>query len=289
LLSPIHTLAAAAEKISVISWEFAVPERAKRFDELRPLASAIERTIARLQRSFEQQKRFTSDAAHELKTDLAIVKSSLQLLSMKMRTPEEYARGLSLGLDDFTRLENTVQKMLTLARLEQPVEAKGQTCRLNDVLEDAICQSSPFAAIRQINVITRDNAPVAVPLDRRDAELLCSNILLNALQHSPAGAVVEVSLCAEGPLVRLVMRDHGDGVNDEDRRYLFEPFYRGDPSRSRKSGGSGLGLSICKAICDRVGGSIEIGNHPDGGAVVSVTLPRSEATRTAELSASFKA
>jgi signal transduction histidine kinase len=71
----------------------------------------------------------------------------------------------------------------------------------------------------------------------------------------------------------LTIRDHGEGIAEEDRLHLFEPFYRGDPSRSRKSGGTGLGLSICKAICDRAGGSIEIGNHRAGGAIVTVTLP----------------
>jgi signal transduction histidine kinase len=289
LLAPIHALAAEAEKVSVMRWEFDTPQSARRIEELRPLALAIEKTVARLQRSFEQQKRFTSDAAHELKTDLAIVKSSLQLLSMKRRTADEYARGLLLGLDDFTRLEQTVQKMLILARLEQPVEAKGQECQLDNVLEDTIQQSVPFAEIRQIRIVIHDNAPVSVPLDRGDAQLLCSNILLNALQHSSDNSIVEISLCAGGPLARLTVHDHGEGVKEEDIRHLFEPFYRSDLSRSRKSGGTGLGLSICKAICNRIGGSIEIANHPDGGAIVSVSLPQTVVTPATELSASLKA
>jgi signal transduction histidine kinase len=71
----------------------------------------------------------------------------------------------------------------------------------------------------------------------------------------------------------LTVRDHGEGINEEERRLLFLPFYRGDQSRSRKSGGTGLGLSICKAICDRVAGSIDIANHPEGGALVRIILP----------------
>src|SRR5450631_2809853 len=121
-LAPVHELAQEAERISSSDWQFTAPVSAKQTVELRPLAAAIEAALARLQRSFEQQRRFTNDADHELKTDLAIVKSSLQLLSMRERTVEEYSQGLALSLDDFTRLENTVQKMLTLARLEQPAE-----------------------------------------------------------------------------------------------------------------------------------------------------------------------
>ncbi|WP_084080125.1 sensor histidine kinase [Edaphobacter aggregans] len=287
-LSPIHALAAEAEKITAKVWQFVPPAGATTFVELRPLALAIEKTIARLQRSFEQQKRFTSDAAHELKTDLAIVKSSLQLLSMKRRTPDEYARGLELALDDFTRLENTVQKMLTLARLEQ-AQSKGQSCRFDEALLDAVHQSAPFAALRHINVGVSPLTPATVELDRRDASLLCSNIVLNALQHSPERGTVEVKMTVDHEQIHLSVRDLGEGIRSEDQQFLFEPFYRGDPSRSRKSGGTGLGLSICKAICDHVAGSISIANHPDGGAIVSVLLPVLTAPSTHEVSASFKA
>ncbi|HEY2038933.1 MAG TPA: HAMP domain-containing sensor histidine kinase, partial [Edaphobacter sp.] len=270
LLSPIHALANAASGITPTRWRFEPPPNASRFVELRPLTSAIEKTIGRLQRSFEQQRRFTSDAAHELKTDLAIVKSSLQLLSMRTRTVTEYEDGLAVGLDDLTRLERTVQKMLTLARLEQPESSGNQTCRIDEVLRSAVQQSIPLADLRSNNIAISRLSAATVPLDRGDAMLLCSNILLNALQHSPEHGTVEVTSALQEQQVQLFIRDHGEGINEEDLSLLFEPFYRGDPSRSRKSGGTGLGLSICKAICDRVGGSISIANHADGGAVVTV-------------------
>lgn len=272
-LQPIHDLAREAEQISSANWHFIAPASARKTQELRPLSAALESAMARLQGSFEQQRRFTSDAAHELKTDISIVKSSLQLLLMRKRTAEEYHQGLSLGLDDFTRLETTVQKMLTLARLEQPIEGQAHPCSFRDVLEEAIHQSRPFAEMRSIQIVVALETRPIVPIDARDALLLCSNILLNALQHSPAAATVDLKLVLHRERARLAVRDHGDGIKDEDLPFLFEPFYRGDPSRSRQSGGTGLGLSICKAICDRVGGSIEIANHPAGGAVVTVALP----------------
>jgi two-component system OmpR family sensor kinase len=282
-LSPVHELAREAERISSSDWRFNAPDSAKRTIELKPLAAALEAALARLQRSFEQQKRFTSDAAHELKTDVAIVKSSLQLLSMRERTLEEYEQGMTLILNDFNRLEMTVQKMLTLARLEQPSENYGSEvsphwCSLRDAIEDAVHQSKPFAELKSVVVRVEFAGSAQVRLDSRDALLLCSNILLNALQHSPEGASVEVAATVDKATVRFTVRDHGDGISDEDSAYLFEPFYRGDPSRSRKSGGTGLGLSICKAICDRAGGSIEITNAAGGGAVVTVKLPAETVT-----------
>lgn len=283
LLSPIHALANAASEISSTQWRFDPPSSARRFVELRPLTSALEKTIGRLHQAFEQQKRFTSDAAHELKTDLAIVKSSLQLLSMKTRTVTEYEDGLAIGLDDVTRLERTVQKMLTLARLEQQESCGNLICRIDEVLRDAVQQSIPLAALHA-NHVAVSSLPVAtVPLRRGDAMLLCSNIILNALQHSPEQGTIEVLSTVMEEQAQLSIRDHGEGFKETDGPFLFEPFYRGDPSRSRKTGGTGLGLSICKAICERVGGSISIANHPEGGAVVTVTLPTVQVRETASV------
>lgn len=291
-LSPVHELAREAERISSSDWEFHPPVSAQRTVELRPLAAALEAALARVQRSFAQQRRFTSDAAHELKTDLAIVKSSLQLLSMRKRTPEEYGQGLVLSLEDFTRLESTVEKMLTLARLEQPPErpdsSSAPQCRsLREAIEEAVHQSKPFAQLRSIEVVLEISEDARIPVDSRDAYLLCSNILLNALQHSPDGATVTVAMQPTGAAIRLTVQDEGEGISEEDHIHIFEPFYRGDPSRSRNSGGTGLGLSICKAICERAGGSIEIANSPAGGALVSVMLPAEIKTSSSTHSASL--
>lgn len=276
LLSPIRSLAHAAEEITSAHWRFNPPPDASKFTELRPLKAAIESTIAKLQRSFEQQKRFTRDAAHELKTDLAIVKSSLQLLSMKRRSVDEYQRGLLIGLDDLTRLERTVHKMLTLARAEQQETSRDRVCRIDEALLVAVKQAMPLADLRSVGISVFSIEKAVVPLDSGDALLLCSNILSNALQHSPEQAVVEVSSDIRDEQLHLSVRDRGEGVNEADAPFLFEPFYRGDPSRSRKTGGTGLGLSICKAICERVGGTIKIANHAEGGALVTVTLPMTQ-------------
>lgn len=273
-LRPIHELAQEAERVDAEHWSFDAPANSKRFYELRPLASAIEMTIARLHRSFEQQQRLTSDAAHELKTDLAIVKSSAQLLTMKRRSVDEYEQGLALTLDDIGRLESTVQKMLTLARLEQSPKGELHVCDFAAVMDDAIAQSQPYAEIKGIALMSLGlERGKDIALNAEDAFLLCSNILVNAIQHSPATGQVEVSLHSETGHVELLVQDQGPGIAKEDLPFVFDPFYRGDASRSRKSGGTGLGLSICKAICDRVGGTISITNRAEGGAEVVVSLP----------------
>jgi signal transduction histidine kinase len=139
-------------------------------------------------------------------------------------------------------------------------------------MQDAVRQSSPFAELKKVRIVC-ELAAATAPLDSRDAMLLCSNVLLNALQHSREGGCVEVSSAALDGNATVTVRDYGEGIREDEREMVFLPFYRGDPSRARKSGGTGLGLSICRAICDRVGGSIEIANHAGGGALVRIVLP----------------
>lgn len=283
-LAPLHQLAREAEKISARNWLFSAPSAAEETEELAPLAHAIEAALSRLQFSFEQQRRFTSDAAHELKTEVAIAKSSLQLLTMRSRTVEEYRRGLELCLDDCTRLERTVQEMLTLARVEQePTRgtAQPQACSVLDCLETGLRQTATFAELRRVRVESHTTGGAWVKMDERDCILLCSNLLLNALEHSPADSVIRVLLANDSERATLVIEDEGEGIAAGDLPYIFEPFYRGDPSRNRKSGGTGLGLAICKAICERAGGAVVVRNREGKGAEAVVTLPVQGAEETA--------
>jgi signal transduction histidine kinase len=166
--------------------------------------------------------------------------------------------------------------------------AVNRSCSLRDAVEDSVNQINSFAQLKAVDVQIESTAEVRVPIDSRDAFLLCSNILLNAVQHSPDGSTVRITLTVNEQTVQLTVKDRGEGISVEDRLHLFEPFYRGDPSRSRKSGGTGLGLSICRAICERAGGTIEITNGTSGGALVTVTLPAEVLEDTSGLSASLK-
>ena len=122
-LDPLRQLASLASNVSVDAWEFSPPASARNTRELAPLTHAIQSVLQRLERSFTQQRTFVSDAAHELKTAVAVVKSSLQLLGLRPRTAAEYQAGLERCLADSDRLEDLVSKMLTLARLEAGSEA----------------------------------------------------------------------------------------------------------------------------------------------------------------------
>jgi signal transduction histidine kinase len=276
-LAPLRELATEAGRVSAQQWNFTPPESARNTRELSPLAHAIEAALVRLHQTFEQQKRFTSDAAHELKTDVAIVKSSIQLLAMRPRSVEEYQQGLELCLSDCTRLENIVQEMLTLAGSQYATGQGDMTTRdVSDLAlyaREALDKFTSLAELLKVHPTLAISGPTLVALDAKDCNLLCSNLLHNAIQHSPLGSEVHIELLGQGASLTMLVEDFGEGIASDVLPHVFEPFFRGDVSRDRKSGGTGLGLAICKAICEKAGGSIQIASTPGAGTRVTVDLP----------------
>jgi signal transduction histidine kinase len=276
-MAPLRELAAEAGSVSVNAWQFNPPEKARATKELVPLVEALETTLQRLERSFLQQRHFISDAAHELKTAVAVVKSSLQLLGMKQRSAAEYQAGLERCESDCNRMEEIVAKMLTLARAENNAETNphqiATTTNISDTLRQVAEQFQSMAELRGVAIVLSTPEDIFVPLAGEECTLVLSNLLLNALQHSRRNTTIIASALRKESMVEVRVKDQGDGIDSAALPHVFERFYRGDPSRNRNTGGTGLGLSICKAIVDGVGGEIHIDSLPDIGTAVMVTLP----------------
>ncbi len=274
-LAPLRELAAAAAAVSVDSWEFEPSERAREIKELAPLTGALERSLHGLKRSFVQQHQFVSDAAHELKTAVAVAKSSIQLLTMRHRTTMEYETGLDRCQMDCERMEEIVAKMLTLARVESQDESKTlkYATDLTESVRLTVEQLTTVAQVSRLRISISGDKATAVNVAAEQLRLLCSNLILNALQHSPEGSEVRAMVRADRHSAQLRIEDDGSGIEPEVLPYVFDRFYRSDPSRSRKTGGTGLGLAICKAIVSRAGGTIDITSELGRGTIVTVHLP----------------
>jgi len=207
-----------------------------------------------------------------------VVKSTLQLMLQRPRASDEYQSGIAVALDDLARLENLVQRMMRLALAEQwlegtrsihtgPVEL-GATC------EGAIARIDGLAAARQLTIEFQQDARAQVFADPEDLELVWVNLLENAVHYSPAEGTVRLSIrkTSEQEVV-VSVEDEGPGIPEQDRERVFERFHRSDPSRTRNTGGFGLGLAIAKALVSAYKGSIRADAGAAGGAVISVTLP----------------
>jgi signal transduction histidine kinase len=276
-LTPLTDLAFKARSISVRNWQFEPSEQAKSTVELQPLIAAIETVLADLRWAFTRQREFMGDAAHELKTSLAIPKSTLQSLLNKPRQAEEYRRGLALMSQDCERLEALLNRMLRLARVEQwaadGIHRELDLIDLASTCELAIARMAEFAAARQIRITFSLSESVLMHADPGDLELVWMNLLENAVQYSPPGSSVTVLLKAEEVTTTISVSDRGCGIPDSDLPQIFNRFYRADRSRSRESGGFGLGLAMAKSIVEAYKGSIHAVSKVGHGTTISVQLP----------------
>ncbi len=271
-LAPLEELSRAAAGMTPKHPRFNAPKSAHATAELAVLAAALESSTRRLDEAFIQQRVFVNDAAHELKTAVTIIKSSLQLLSSRPRSTREYARGLESCMADCARMEELVQRMLQLARFEREPARGSVECDVAEVARDVATQMERLAEIREVAIAVQAPSSAPTRLESDACASLLANLLLNAVQHTPAGGSVTATILL-GTDVTVEVRDTGRGIAPEDLPHLFERFWRGDNSRARTTGGAGLGLSICKAIVDSCGGEIAVNSRLGEGTSVTVRLP----------------
>jgi signal transduction histidine kinase len=272
-LRPLSALANAAASLSAPDLRFDPPPSALRIVELRPLAEVLTRVVERLREAFAKEHQFVGDAAHELKTAVAVVRSSVQVLMLKRRTVGEYEAGLDRVLEDTQRLEVLIAQMLQLVRLEGSSHAVLSRMDLADVVVTVADRLSPIAMEHDVEISVQALPESFVRLQPEAADILVSNLLHNAIQHSRPTTRVSISVArTESGAIRLRIADHGEGIGAEALPHIFDRFYREDRSRSRETGGTGLGLAICKSIVDAAGGTIHVESEKNIGTEVRVTF-----------------
>jgi signal transduction histidine kinase len=279
-LLPLQELAERAALVSTQNWELRLPEEVQQVKELRPLTESMRTMLDRLRHSYDQQREFLGNSAHELKTPVAVLKSTLQSLLQRPRTLGEYRAGIEHSLEDLERLDQLLQWILRLARAEQ--WARGALRRDLEVIditatcEDAIERIRGLADSRNTTIQLSKNGPMPFRADPDDLQLIWINLLENAVRYSPQGGSVEVAVSwGNTGGAQIIFEDHGAGIDPAHLPHIFERFYRGDPSRNRATGGFGLGLAIVKALVEAYGGMIMADSTPGKGTRMTVVLPAS--------------
>jgi signal transduction histidine kinase len=276
-LRPLSELAEGAAAVSPSNWRLNPSPEATETMELEPLTHAMTSMLAGLHQAFTQQREFLANAAHELKTPVAILKSTLQSLVQKPRSSEEYRKGLDEALDDLARLEKLLHSMLRLARAEQWASGSlrrdlhavdiGATCQLALERVQAVAQQ------RRVGLDFTASEAIELAADPDDLELVWSNLLENAIRFSPEGETVRMTMQRNNGNGVVEVADKGPGIPAAELPHIFDRFYRADSSRSRNSGGYGLGLAISKALIEAYGGTIQPYSNPGGGTRMVVSVP----------------
>jgi signal transduction histidine kinase len=264
LLRPLRPLGDGVARLTAGELDVVLPNPTR--DEFGVLTGAFNRMAARVAEMIRARDRLLQDVSHELRSPLTRLKVALELLPAT--TGGEHPRRMAA---DVAEMEAMITELLELERLR---DGRGLDLAPEDLLAIVEEAAAGFRD-RAPGVIVAAGAPrIRLDADRDKLRTVLRNLLENAVKHSfPDSRPIEISLAREGDAVLLRVRDDGPGIPQEALDTIFEPFFRLDRSRSKKTGGYGLGLSICKRIVEAHGGTIRAENHPGGGASFVVTLP----------------
>lgn len=269
-MRPVRHITRTAEMIGAEDLSRRLPVETN--DEFSQLAGTFNAMLARLETSFIQQRRFTADASHELKSPLTVIKANASLALRTPRSAEEYVRRIEAIDRASNHMRVLVDDLLLLARADEGrLAVHKEHISITEILKDVIDSTNrPDSA-----PLTTDfpDSPLMLDGDRHELMRVFGNLIDNALRYTPITGKVTVTARDEGVAVCVTVSDTGDGIPAEHIDHLGERFYRVDASRARTHGGSGLGLAICRSIVEAHHGTIIFRSARQIGTTVAVTLP----------------
>lgn len=239
---------------------------------LNAMLSQIESAFAQSKASEQRLRRFIADASHELRTPLTSIRGYSEMLRRgASESPADAELARRRIEEESVRMSTLVDDMLLIARLDQGRPLDHKAVDLQAIAQDAAADARVVAPQREITVASP--GPVVVSGDDTRLRQVVGNLVRNALVHTPSRSPIQIAVTTEDGVAHLAVADHGSGLREDDRERVFEPFYRADPSRSRDSGGAGLGLSIVNAVVSAHGGRVQVRETEGGGATFEVELP----------------
>jgi signal transduction histidine kinase len=265
-LGPVEAIRSRVASISSTDLAQRVPIPATR-DEIAHLAATMNTMLARLERGRAAQHRLVSDASHELRSPLSTITAALEMASGRPELMDNDLIDESL-LPEARRMRQLLEDLLLLARSdEDAMELRHDDVDIDDLL---LAEAGRLRAIGSVHIVTRIEACRTVG-DRAALARVVRNLVDNAVRH--ASSTVTMDCRPEAARAIITIADDGPGIPAQDRERVFERFVRLDPTRTRSSGGSGLGLSIVEQIVRSHHGTVEVGDAASGGAVFTLTLP----------------
>jgi signal transduction histidine kinase len=274
---PIAWIIAAANRLQPSHLHERLPIRGTG-DELDQLSQTINGLLDRIADYIDRNREFVAHAAHELRSPLAAIRSSVEVALNRPRTPEEYATLLGEVMEECQYLSNLVNRLLILAEGDAGrVGTRHQAARLDKIIRESVDMFEAVAEMQHVRLRAASLASAVVPGDEFHLRQVVRNLIDNAVKFSPHGGTVTITLRVDGDNRRAVLtvQDQGVGIPVADVPHIFERFYRGDKARQRELGrtSSGLGLSICQTIVQALEGTITVASRVGQGSTFTVTLP----------------
>lgn len=243
-------------------------------DDLERLSITLNQMITRLQESLLNSRRFSSDASHEVRTPLTIIRGELEQLLIRKDVSDSIGERVSSLMEETDRLIGIAEGLLALSRLDAG-EALRENVRadLGEMAAATAEQMHLLAVEKEIELTCTRHTPAEVKGDRSGLKRVIVNLLDNAIKYTPAHGKITIDVRAEKRHAYLEVSDNGIGIPQEDLTRVFDRFYRSESVRSTAPGGTGLGLSIVRSICSAHGGTVYAENLSSGGCRFVVQLP----------------
>ena len=289
-LTPLQRLTSEVSQIQAqnLSTQLAVPNSK---DEIAQLTSSFNEMLARLDNAFSTQKQFSANAAHELRTPLAVLQTTLEVFEKKQE-PEmvEYRQLFTMIKEQTARLSQLVGTLLDMTNLKSVPRTDQVT--LEELVDEVFCDLDPVAEKAGISIHFDDSSsqdwhtdvhtPDASALNNNIRNITGSYVLLyravynlveNAIKYNRPNGSVTVSVKEKNGQAMILVKDTGIGISPENQKKIFDPFFRVDKSRSRAMGGAGLGLALVDSIAREHGGSVKVLESNEKGSIIALMLP----------------
>ncbi|MCD5406862.1 MAG: ATP-binding protein, partial [Desulfotomaculum sp.] len=269
-LAPLHQLSQTIKQINVNNLSVQIPTGGPD-DEVQELAGFFNTMLKRLDEVFCQQRYFAANAAHELRTPLTILQTNLEVLRADPDvTPKDYERLVIIFERTVERMRKMIDDLLVMSN-DEKLQFK-EKIKLNDLIQKIILELNPLAQKYQVSLQLGE-----IDIGVRGMETLLyrafSNVIENGIRYNRPGGSVSIVVEKQPGVVLIHVTDTGVGIAKNDQEHLFEPFYRIEQSRSRHTGGSGLGLAVAILIIKRHGGDIHIASELGTGSTFSIKMP----------------
>lgn len=274
-LTPLQKLTSEVSQIQAqnLSTQLAVPNSK---DEIAQLTSSFNEMLTRLDNAFSTQKQFSANAAHELRTPLAVLQTNLEVFEKKQE-PEmvEYRQLFTMIKEQTARLSQLVGTLLDMTNLKSVPRTDQVT--LEELVDEVFCDLDPVAEKAGISIHFDDSANQDSHTDVTGSYVLLYravyNLVENAIKYNRPHGSVSVSVKQENGQAMVLVTDTGIGISPENQKKIFDPFFRVDKSRSRAMGGAGLGLALVDSIAKEHGGTVKVLESSETGSTIALMLP----------------
>ncbi len=268
-IRPIKQIISTSNTITSQNLDARIPLPQQK-DELFDLATAINALLGRIHKSIDREKQFASDAAHELKTPLAVLKGTLEVLIRKPRTTEDYQEKINDSILEIDRLNDITEQLLVLARIEHDHAMALKTISLEDFIVNITDRFQKSVSLKSIHLHHEVIEKVNISTNTKLLEMIIENLLSNAIKYSERNKNIYIKTGLNNGKPYCIIKDEGLGISKDEIQKIFNPFYRAHALTQKGIKGTGLGLSIVQKASDQLGLKIDLDSQVGVGTTVTL-------------------